>query len=89
MAVDVINLQLTYDINNGVGNPGGVEMTAADLGTGGACSPIACGRTQIRKVNMRMTSRAPNVVSGTTTFLRNTLDSQVSLRAMAFVDRYR
>ncbi len=42
VAVDAINLQLTYDINNGVGNPGGVEMTATDIGTGGACSPIAC-----------------------------------------------
>lgn len=89
VAVDAFNLQFTYDINNGAGNPGGVEMTAADLGTGGACNPNACGPTQIRKINLRLTSRAPNQVSGSNTFLSNTLESQVSLRAMAFIDRYR
>ncbi len=89
VAVDAFNLQFTYDINNGAGNPGGVEMNAADLGAGGACAPNACGPTQIRKVNLSLTSRAPNQVSGSLTFLNNTLESQVSLRAMAFVDRYR
>ncbi len=89
MAVDAFNLQLTYDINNGSGNPGGVEMTAADQAPGGACGATACGPTQIRKVNLRLTTRAPNRVSGAAAFLNNTLESQVSLRAMAFVDRYR
>ena len=89
VAVDAFNLQFTYDINNGAGNPGGVQMIAADLGAGGACAPIACGPTQIRKVNLTLTTRAPNQVSGSATFLNNTLESQVSLRAMAFIDRYR
>ena len=89
VAVDAFNLQLTFDINNGAGNPSGVEMNATDLGTGGACSPLECAPEQIRKVTLRLTSRSPNVVSGSTTFLSNTLESQVSLRAMAFVDRYR
>jgi hypothetical protein len=89
VAIDTFDLQFTYDISNGAGNPGGVEMNATDRGTGGACNPTACAETQIRKVNLRLSARAPNLVSGSTTFLRNTLESQVSLRAMAFVDRYR
>jgi prepilin-type N-terminal cleavage/methylation domain-containing protein len=89
VAVDAFNLQFTYDINNGAGNPGNVEMTAADQAPGGACGATACGRTQIRKANLTLTTRAPNRVSGSATFLNNTLESQVSLRAMAFVDRYR
>lgn len=89
VAVDAVDLQFAYDISNGTGNPGNVEMTVADLGTGGACNPNACAPTQIRKVNVLLTSRSPNQVSGLTTFLTNTLESQVSLRSMAFVDRYR
>jgi prepilin-type N-terminal cleavage/methylation domain-containing protein len=89
VAVDVYDLQVTYDITNGVGNPSGVDMSAADLGGGGACAPDPCAETQIRKVTLLLTARAPNQVSGNTSFLTNTLESQVSLRAMAFVDRYR
>jgi hypothetical protein len=89
MAMDAINLQITYDISNGTGNPGGVEMTAADLGTGGACNPNACAMTQIRKVNVALTGRTPNKVQPTFKFMTNTLESQIALRGMAFVDRYR
>jgi len=89
VAIDVYDLQFTYDINNGTGNPSSVQMTAADMGTGGACSPNACGETQIRKINLRLTARASNQqVSGVNRFIQNVVDSQVSLRAMAFVDRY-
>lgn len=86
VALDTFDLQFTYDISNGAGNPGGVEMTVADKGVGGACAPSACAETQIRKVNIRLQSRA---TSRQTRFLNNILESQVSLRAMAFVDRYR
>jgi len=89
VAIDTHNLQFTYDINNGETNPSSVSMTATDYGTGGACKPVACSETEIRKVNLRLMSRAPNQVSGSFTFLENALESQVSLRAMAFVDRYR
>lgn len=89
VASDVVNLQLTYDISNGAGNPGGVAMAPVDLTLAGACAPAACGRTQIRKVNVLLTSRSPEQVSARNAFLSNTLESQVSLRAMAFVDRYR
>ncbi len=62
VAVDATNLQLAYDINNGAGNPGDVEMVAADLTTGGACTPRACGRTEIRKVTSALTARSQNKV---------------------------
>lgn len=86
VAIDAVDLQFSYDINNGAGNPGGVEMTLSDMGTGGACAPAACGETQIRKVNVRLRSRLTNQ---TMRYVSNLLESQVSLRAMAFVDRYR
>ncbi len=86
VALDTFDLQFTYDISNGDGNPGNVEMNASDLGVGGACAPSACAATQVRKVNVRLRSRSsdPN-----NTYLTNLLESQISLRAMAFVDRYR
>lgn len=89
VADDIYDLQFAYDVVNGVTNPGGVEMNAADLGGSGACSPDPCGETQIRKINLRLMARASNQVSGNYRFLNNALESQVSLRAMAFVDRFR
>ena len=89
VGMDIVNLQLTYDISNGTGNPGNVEMVAADLTTSGACAPNACGVTQIRKVNIALTGQTQTKVPPRMQFMKNTLESQVSLRGMAFVDRYR
>jgi type II secretory pathway pseudopilin PulG len=90
VAMDIENLQLSYDISNGTNNPGNVKMAAADLTTGGACSPVACAATQIRKINISLTGRSRNVGNNSRSLaLRNTLQSQVALRGMAFVDRYR
>jgi hypothetical protein len=88
VALDVIDLQFTYDISNGAGNPGGVEMNEDDLGTTGSCAPSACAETQIRKINLRLRSRPPNANTTATRMINNLLETQVSLRAMAFVDRY-
>jgi hypothetical protein len=89
VAMDVENLQFTFDISNGTNNPGNVEMTATDRGNGGACAPAACAATQIRKVNVMLTGRSSNAVNHNLRSFRNTLQSQVSLRGMAFVDEYR
>jgi prepilin-type N-terminal cleavage/methylation domain-containing protein len=89
VAFDVPDLQFTYDINNGSTNPGGVEMVQADLDGTGACSPDPCGPTLVRKVNIEATARSMNRVLSGNTFFKNTLKSQVSLRGMSFVDRYR
>lgn len=89
VAMDVDNLQFSYDISNGTNNPGNVKMVAADLGTTGACNPVACAATQIRKVNIALSGRSRSIGDNNRGVpLRNTLQSQVALRGMAFVDRY-
>lgn len=90
VALDLVDLQFAYDISNGAGNPGNVEMTVNDMAGTGACSPLACARTQVRKANILLTAQTQNQsVASQTKFMHNTLSSQVSLRSMAFVDRYR
>lgn len=90
VAMDIENLQLSYDISNGTNNPGNVKMIATDLGTGGACAPLACAATQIRKVNLALTGRNRTLGNNPRALpLRTVLQSQVSLRGMAFVDRFR
>jgi hypothetical protein len=88
VAFDIDNLQITYDLNDGVTNPSNVRMTAADLLTTGACAPSACSATQIRKVNIALTARSKVVLKSTGKYFHNTLNSQVSLRSLSFVDRY-
>jgi len=90
VAMDIENFQLSFDISNGTNNPGNVKMIAGDLTTAGACSPVACASTQIRKVNIALSGRNRTLGNNPRTLpLRNTLQSQVALRGMAFVDRYR
>lgn len=88
VALDTVDLQFTYDISNGTGNPGNVQMVAADLNGGGACTPNPCAMTQIRKVSVRLTAQSQTPSATQAAHLLNTLESQVSLRSMAFVDRY-
>jgi hypothetical protein len=89
VALDIENLQFTYDISNGTNNPGNVEMGDADKGVAGACAPAACSATQIRKVNVHLAARSANAANSSLRVYRNSLQSQVSLRDMAFVDEYR
>jgi hypothetical protein len=90
VAFDVENLQISYDLNNGSTNPAAVRMNAADQAGTGACAPNPCQVTQIRKVNLILTGRSSATLQGLTgQLLRNSLASQVSLRSLAFVDRYR
>jgi type II secretory pathway pseudopilin PulG len=89
VAFDVDNLQITYDLNDGVNNPSNVRMIAADLAGTGACSPNACAATQIRKVNIILTARSKVVLTSSGKYYHNTLNSQVSLRSLSFVDRYK
>lgn len=86
VAMDVENLQFSFDVVNGTDNPANVRMNDADRGGTGRCSPAACDEVQIRKVNIAITGRTQRLDNGA---LRNTLTSQVSFRGMAFVDEYR
>jgi prepilin-type N-terminal cleavage/methylation domain-containing protein len=85
---DVENLFITYDLNDGSTNPSAVRMNAADLAGTGACAPNACSPNQIRKVNITLTGRSAQQYQPLKRHFRNTLTSQVSLRALAFVDEY-
>jgi prepilin-type N-terminal cleavage/methylation domain-containing protein len=89
VAFDIENLQITYDLADGVSNPANVKMVTADLDGTGRCLPNPCSRNNIRKVNIVMSGRSKIAAKGTRQFLRNRLQTQVSLRSLAFVDRYR
>jgi prepilin-type N-terminal cleavage/methylation domain-containing protein len=89
VAFAVENLQFTYDMVDGVTNTSNVRMVDADLTTGGACSPNPCSANQIRKVNLFVSGRSAQAFSTTRRFFRSTLNTQVSLRSLALVDRYR
>ena len=81
VAMDVENLQFTYDLSDGDTNPTNVRFTAADLAAG-------LDPRSIRKVNISLTGRSKNAGSDGTRSYRNTLTTQVSLRGMSFLDRY-
>jgi type II secretory pathway pseudopilin PulG len=89
VAFAIDNLQFTYDMLDGVGNPSNVRMVDADFTTAGACSPNPCSPNQIRKMNVFLSARSTQPFSVTKRFFRNSLSTQVSLRSLALVDRYR
>ncbi|MGE3179727.1 MAG: type II secretion system protein J [Vicinamibacterales bacterium] len=89
VGMDIENLQFSFDLVDGIGNPANVRMDAADRAGTGRCAPELCVETQIRKVNIALTGRSQNAVNSTSRMFRNTLSSQVSFRGMAFVDEYR
>ena len=64
-------------------------MNDADLAGTGACAPRVCSPNQIRKVNFMLSGRSRLPMRTTRQFFHNTLVTQVSLRSLAFVDRYR
>ena len=64
-------------------------MDDADLDGSGRCNPRACSPNQIRKVNFVLTGRTRLPLRSTRQFSHKTLVTQVSLRSLAFVDRYR
>lgn len=89
VAFDVENLQITYDLVDGVTNPAWVKMNAADLAGTGACSPNPCSPNNIRKINISLSGRSRTTMRQTRQFFRNTLTTQVSLRSMSFMDKYK
>lgn len=89
VAFDIEGLSISYDLSDGDGNPANVRMEAVDFTAAGACNPDPCSTNQIRKVNVMLAGRSRIPMRGTNQFFRNTLVTQVSLRSLAFVDRYR
>lgn len=74
VAMGIENLQLSYDLSDGAGNPTNIESPGTP--------------NQIRKVNVYLAARSRQRSVNTGQFLRNSLSTQVSLRNLAFVDRY-
>lgn len=91
VAFGVENLQFSYDLVNNSTDLTNIKMTAADqAGTGvsPACNPTACSTNQIRKVNIVVTMRSRHRLSQIKDFVHRTLNTQVSLRNMSFMDKY-
>lgn len=78
IAMGVENLQVTYDFVDGTTNPTNVQ----DVPSGN--SP-----NQIRKVNLFVAARSQDVDPQTHEYFRNSMATQVGLRSLSFVDRYR
>lgn len=77
IALGIENYQVTYDLVDGGANPTNVENPVAPS------SP-----NHIRKANLFLAARSLAVNARTRQFFRNTIATQVSLRSLAFVDRY-
>lgn len=78
IALGIENFQLSYDLVDGVTNPTNVK------------TPVDPNSPQeIRKANVFLTARSEMPHRITRQFLRNSLSTQVSLRSLSFVDRYR
>ena len=77
IALGIENYQVTYDLVDGGTNPTNVENPVEPS------SP-----NHIRKANLFLAARSISVNARTRQFFRNTVATQVSLRSLAFVDRY-
>jgi hypothetical protein len=72
------DLQLAYDLVDGVTNPTNIKTPTAPN------SP-----NQIRKVNIFLAGRSDSAMRNMDDYLQRSLSTQVSLRSLSFVDRYR
>jgi hypothetical protein len=77
------NLQITYNFVDGVTNPSNQKGIPA-------CTPPNClSENQIRAVNLFLSARSSTPSSQTGQYFRNSLATQISLRSLAYVDRYK
>ena len=76
MAGAMDDLQITFDLVDGVTNPTNVA------------NPTDPGPNQIRKVNLEVGVRSEHLSQQQKKYVRNRVTTQVSLRSLAFVDRY-
>jgi len=75
VALVLEDMQMTFDLVDGVTNPTAV--------------PAPSSPNQIRKVNIVVTGRSSVPLRNTGEYMRRSLNTQVSLRSMSFIDRYR
>ncbi len=80
----VESLNLSYDLVDGVNNPTLVtSLPYTDTSSG-----LVYNATQIRKVNLRLGVRSDTLSNQTRDYVRTQLATVISLRNLAFVDRY-
>jgi type IV pilus assembly protein PilW len=78
VALVLDNMQLSYDLVDGVVNPTDVKIPVAPNGP-----------SQIRKVNLMVSGRTDAEMRETGDYLRRSLSTQISLRSLSYIDRYR
>lgn len=78
IALVLEDLQLTYDLVDGLTNPTNVDTPVSPN------SP-----NEIRKANILVSGRSNSPLPDTGDYMRRTLTTQVSLRSLSFIDRYR
>ena len=84
VAIGINNLQLTWDLVDGVTDPAGIENPGVD----NQGNPTDNTEHQIRKANITMTARSLVTYSQTGQHVFSNLSTNVSLRSLAFVSRY-
>jgi hypothetical protein len=77
IALGIENVQLTYDLVDGVTNPTNVNTPGAGNNA-----------DQIRKVSIVLSARSKEPNPQTNQFFRNQMATEVGLRSLSFVDRY-
>jgi hypothetical protein len=78
----VEDLDITYDLVDGDVNPVGVDDLPHEL------EDVVFTANQIRKVNVHLGVRSENISARTDDYLRSHVSTVVSIRNLAFVDRY-
>jgi prepilin-type N-terminal cleavage/methylation domain-containing protein len=78
VALVLEDMQLAYDLADGVTNPTNIKSPTAPN------SP-----NQIRKASILLSGRSNSLIRNTREYLRRCLTTQVSLRSLSFIDRYR
>jgi prepilin-type N-terminal cleavage/methylation domain-containing protein len=79
----VDNLSMTYDLVEGTANTSAVPSLPTTIGS------TTFNTNQIRKVNLRVAVRSETRLSNRDDYLRNTTATVVSLRNLAYKDRYK
>jgi hypothetical protein len=80
------DLDLTYDLVDGVTNPTRQKTVPYTATVDGA--PVTYSANLIRKVNLHVGVRSDELSAGKDDYIRNHLSTVVAIRSLAFVNRY-
>ena len=86
LAGAIEDLELSYDLVDGTENPTNIKDLPHSATVDGVA--VTYGANQIRKVNLRVGVRSELKSPRANDYLRNRLSTVISLRNLAYVDRY-